>query len=439
MKTSAKIQPCLLITLLFGLGSLVLTANAAWAQAVKVEVVEHGGKYQLLRNGEPYRVKGAGLSEEDLESLAAHGGNSIRTWGTVDGPEGTIRLLDHAHELGVTVSLCLYTGSERVGFDYEDEAAVARQFARIKQEVLKYKDHPALLTWIIGNELNFDFKNLKVYDAVNDLSKMIHEVDPNHPTTTTIAGFSEGMIDILHDRAPDLDFMSFQLYAQLYALPEFVKDTDFKDPYFITEWGAIGHWEVPQTSWGAPLEQDSTTKAETYLRGYKKVIEPFTDQIIGNYVFLWGQKQEKTPTWYGLFTETGEETEVIDVLHYIWTGSWPENRAPQVKSMRLDGKAAHKNIRLKVGKTYHAQLKANDPDGDTLSYLWQVKPESDAKQIAGDYEAEIASLVGHIIDPDKQEAQLIAPDHPGAYRLFVYAYDGQGHAAHANIPFYVDR
>jgi len=265
MKTSAKIRPCFLITLLFGLGSLVLTANAAWAQAVKVEVVEHGGKYQLLRNGEPYRVKGAGLSEEDLESLAAHGGNSIRTWGTVDGPEGTIRLLDHAHELGVTVSLCLYTGSERVGFDYEDEAAVARQFARIKQEVLKYKDHPALLTWIIGNELNFDFKNPNVYDAVNDLSKMIHEVDPNHPTTTTIAGFSEGMIDILQERAPDLDFFSFQLYAQLYALPEFVKDTDFKDPYFITEWGAIGHWEVPQTSWGAPLEQDSTTKAETYL------------------------------------------------------------------------------------------------------------------------------------------------------------------------------
>jgi len=295
-----------------------------------------------------------------------------------------------------------------------------------------------LLTWILGNELNYDYKNPMVYDAVNDLSRWIHEVDPNHPTTTAVAGFSESMVKVLRERAPDLDFVSFQLYAQLYSLPEFIEDTGFSDPFFLTEWGAIGHWEVPKTSWGAPLEQDSTTKAETYLRGYRKVIEPHLDQILGNYVFLWGQKQEKTPTWYGLFTETGEETEVIDVLQNVWTGQWPENRAPQIKSMRMDGKAGHKNIRLKTGKTYPALVTATDADGDTLTYSWQVKPESTAQEVAGDYEAQIASLEGHIVGPTNREASLVAPDDPGAYRLFVYVYDGQGHAAHANIPFYVD-
>ncbi len=439
MKKLSKIHLSSLTAILFGLGLPVFTSSTTWAQAVKVEVVKQGGKYQLLRNGEPYRVKGAGLDGADLEKLAAHGGNSIRTWGTVDGPEGTMQLLDQAHALGITVSLCLYTNPERLGFDYDNETAVNRQFAAIKQEVLKYKDHPALLTWIIGNELNYDYKNPRVYDAVNDISEMIHEVDPNHPTTTTTAGFSEGLIEVIHNRAPDLDFISFQLYAQLFVLPEFIKDTGFTDPYFITEWGAIGHWEVPKTSWGAPLEQNSSEKAETYLRGYRKVIEPFADQVLGNYVFLWGQKQERTPTWYGLFTETGEETEVIDVLHYIWTGNWPENRTPQIESMRLDGKPGHKSIMLKGGKTYRAEFKAQDPDGDVLTYLWQVKPESDAIQVGGDYEAEIASLNAHLINPTEQNAQLIAPEKPGAYRLFVYAFDGQGHAAHANIPFYVDR
>ena len=32
---------------------------------------------------------------------------------------------------------------------------------------------------------------------------------------------------------------------------------------------------------------------------------------------------------------------------------------------------------------------------------------------------------------------LTAPP-PGEYRLFAYAYDGNGHAAHANIPFLVE-
>jgi hypothetical protein len=76
-----------------------------------------------------------------------------------------------------------------------------------------------------------------------------------------------------------------------------------------------------------------------FLRARNDVLARFDGQLIGSYAFLWGQKQERTPTWFGLLTEAGEETETVDVMHYIWTGSWPEIRTPRVVSFQLDGKS----------------------------------------------------------------------------------------------------
>jgi hypothetical protein len=403
--------------------------------AIKVEIVQTADGYQLLRGGEPYVIRGAGLEFGDIASLAAHGGNSIRTWTTANDVETAQEVLDKAHALGITVALCLPMSSEHWGFDYDDPEAVAAQLERFRAEVLKYRDHPALLAWIIGNELNYDYTNPKVYDAVNDVSLMIRELDPNHPTTTTVAGLGADVLNDIVERAPDLDFISFQVYGQLFILPEFLEDTGYDGPFFVTEWGAIGWWEVGKTAWGAPIEATSTEKANTYLRGYREKLEPLEGQLVGSYVFLWGQKQERTPTWFGLFTEAGEKTEAVDVMHYIWNGAWPENRSPQVNSMMLDGKLATDNVTLSAGQTYDAVLDVIDHENDPLAYRWELKPESEATQVGGAFEESIANLDGLVV-ASAGTARITAPQ-PGEYRLFVYAYDDHGHAAHANIPFLV--
>ena len=59
---------------------------------------------------------------------------------------------------------------------------------------------------------------------------------------------------------------------------------------------------------GAPIEATSSQKAEIYRSAYRDKLETLGDQLIGSFVFLWGQKQERTPTWFGLFTEAGEKT-----------------------------------------------------------------------------------------------------------------------------------
>jgi hypothetical protein len=374
------------------------------------------------------------MTSGDLALFAAHGGNSIRNWTTDDRPIATRALLDEAHANGVTVALCLPMGSERHGFDYDDAEAVAGQLEAMRVEVLKYRDHPALLFWIIGNELNHGYSNPRVYDAVNDVARMISEVDPNHPKTTAVAGFKEEVITEIRSRAPALDFISFQLYGSLFGLPERIKALGFKDPFMVTEWGTLGYWEIDQTDWGAPIELTSSQKAAVYQRGYTEILQPLEGQLIGSYAFYWGQKQERTPTWFGLLTERGERTESIDVLHHLWNGRWPADRSPQLLELRLNGKVALDSVRVESGGRYYAEVDAIDPGGDPLAYRWELKPESTATQSGGDFEQPIENIEGFFFGETGARVAIAAPP-PGAYRLFVYVMDGQGNAAHANLPF----
>jgi hypothetical protein len=205
----------------------------------------------------------------------------------------------------------------------------------------------------------------------------------------------------------------------------------------VTEWGTIGYWESATTVWGAPVELNSSQKADTFLRAYRDVLTALEDRLLGSYAFYWGQKQERTPTWFGMLTEDGNLTEVVDVLQYSWTGKWPRNRTPRVQAMLLDGKTAGESIRLTADQTVEAVLELRDPDGDAVTYRWELKPESMATSGGGDYEKRLRNLEGFLSNPNAARTTL-TPPRPGSYRLFAYAANDQGRVAHANIPFLVE-
>jgi exo-beta-1,3-glucanase (GH17 family) len=411
--------------------------SASTSRPIKVEIVKSDDGYQLLRGEKPYDVSGAGMVIDDIERFVAAGGNSIRIWDTAQEEQDTLALLDDAQAHGVTVALGLRMKHERHGFDYDDPIAVAAQLEFVRGEVLKYRDHPAVLLWIIGNELNHDYENPRVYDAVNDVAELINELDPLHPTTTTTSGFKPDVNAEIQARAPALDFVSFQMYGSLFGLQERLAETGFDRPFMVTEWGTIGYWEVETTDWGAPVELHSSAKAATYLRAYRDILEPLKGQMIGSYVFYWGQKQERTPTWFGMLTEDRNLTEVADVMQYAWTGRWPDNRAPRVEGTRLDGKTSSDSVVLKAGRAYQANFDVVDSDGDPIAYRWELKPESKATSGGGDFEVPIANIEGFLGDSASATTTLTAPP-PGKYRLFAYASDDNGRVAHANIPFLVE-
>lgn len=418
----------------FCVANTIAQNNNESSSPVKVEITKTAdGKFQLLRGGQPYFVKGAGGSKFP-DRIAAYGGNSIRTWGSRDGQS----VLDTAQKHGLTVLMGLDVSRERHGFDYNDTVVVRKQLDQLRVEVLKFRNHPALLAWGIGNELNLRYKNPRVWDAVNDIAKMIHELDPNHPVCTVLAGISKDLVTNLKERCADLNFLSVNTYGDLAGLPQNIRNTGWAGAYMVTEWGPTGHWESLTTPWKSAIEETSSEKAAVYKSRYEYSIAKDKDRCLGSYVFLWGQKQERTPTWYGIFTEHGEESEVADVLQYLWSGTWPANQAPHIYSLQVNDQKSINFLYLKPGTNYSANVVAFDPNQDRLSYRWEVLPEPTQLSDGGDFEARPkvieSSIAGNL---NKNKITFISPSKEGAYRLFVYVSDGKNKVATANFPFYV--
>ncbi len=114
---------------------------------------EHG-TYRFYRNGKPFLVKGAS-GFTNLKALSEAGGNTIRVWDTVN----LASILDsaQAYHLAVVVGLPMPDNKNMDEF-YNDEAKVAAHYKNLEKTVYRYRHHPALLSWCIGNELTFPYK-----------------------------------------------------------------------------------------------------------------------------------------------------------------------------------------------------------------------------------------------------------------------------------------
>ena len=189
----------LLLTLALLFAGPLSFGEVAMVEAIPVELRQTENGFQLLRDGEPYLIRGAG-GTHSLQQLADAGANSIRTWDA----QGVDALLDEAHSLGLSVTVGIWLGHERQGFDYNDEAQVSEQFERARKAVLRYKDHPALLLWGVGNEMEGyeSGDSPAIWTAVNDIASMIKEIDPHHPTMTVTAELGGGRIESVHQRSP---------------------------------------------------------------------------------------------------------------------------------------------------------------------------------------------------------------------------------------------
>ena len=400
----------------------------------KVELKgNHSDGYRLTVDSAPFFIKGAGLEFGRLESLALAGGNAFRTWRVENGERDAIDILNEAEALGLKVCMGLDIARERHGFDYSDQDAVNAQNEQMMRDVIRLKDHPALLMWGLGNELNLRARDHRVWDAIEDLAQRVKQADPDHPVTTMLAGVDAPTVRAIADRAQSLDFLSFQIYGEIDRLPEILAEAGYNGPYQITEWGPTGHWESPETRWGRPFEPSSTRKADDIARRYKEVILADSKRCLGAYIFLWGQKQERTPTWYGMFLENGERTEAVDVMQAAWTGKELEQKAPQIQSISLNKQEAPASIEARIGEPMSAEIRVQSNDEVLIS--WRVREEvpTALQSDGGDFEPTPPTVESQLgTQSPRFNFQL---SEPGEYRLFCQIDAPHAISAVANIPF----
>jgi hypothetical protein len=397
-----------------------------------VKIERTGQRFELTRNGEPFFIKGAGGSEY-LEKLAQAGGNSMRTWSI------SRDVLDKAHEKGLTVCAGLRMLVPRHGADYRDPNMLKKQRDRIYRDITELKDHPAVLMWGIGNEVehNADPEDIiLVWKEIEQIAQMVKELDPNHPVITVIAGAGRKLQDI-QQLCPTLDAIGINSYGDLGKVPRQIERFGWEKPYLITEFGPRGWWEVQKTPWGLPIEDTSTEKAKFYYDAYKAGIDN-QPNCLGSYVFLWGNKQEKTHTWFNLFLPDGSPTEMIDTMTLLWTGKWPQNRAPKIGSKKIYTENNEKLHIYKSSSKILFKVQASDPEGDELTAKWDLRrDESDNPATGGDWEERIPPIEGAVISSESDSALINMPAEIGNYRLFAYVYDSSGKAATANLPIQV--
>ena len=403
--------------------------RAERAQPSRVEVQRTERGWTLLRDGSPYVIKGAG-GHENLERLVEAGGNSIRTW---DG-EGIDELLDRAHELGLSVTVGIWLEHERHGYDYNEPEVREAQLAKVERIVRAYRDHPAVLIWGVGNEVEIGGDMGKAFRAVEEAASLIKSLDANHPTMGVIAEIGSNKAKRLLESCPSIDILGINSYAGLPSIPARLRAQGVEHPYIITEFGPRGHWEGPVTSWGAPVEPSSVEKVEMYERHYREgIASEIPGMCLGSYVFLWGQKQETTSTWFGMFLETGQALPTVDVMQRLWTGERPRNSAPLVGAIETSVKpeSVSPRERLELSAQIH------DPDGDAVRVEWRVVQETSDRKMGGDAERAPEEAAVSLISVGASSAVIEAPAQPGAYRVFVYAYDDAGGVGTANLPFRV--
>ena len=408
---------------------------AAMSAQVRVQKNSAGG-WDLLVDGQKTYIKGIGGTNR-MDVAAASGANACRTWsGTVPQVQRTIA---EAKENNMYIMQGI--GLTKDPKMYEDEEYKNRLRQQCRELAETFKDDPNIIMWGIGNEIELNGDSTqKAWEFVNELSELIKSIDKRHLTSTVIT-YNQKSLNLVAKYAPSLDFVGINCYGGIERLANMVQTSDYDGPYLVTEWGPTGWWECAKTSWGAPIEQSGEEKRICYEERYNIITRD--PACMGSFCFLWGQKEERTPTWFCMFTENGveglplkgEKATTVEAMERAWTGKEPSQTAPVISSLKANNLAVSQNPTFAAGQKMKIKADVKDKENDKMTFVWEVLKEATITANGGAYEPR-PDRVGQVVTTKKPSMNLKISE-PGAYRVYLYALDGTGYAASINLPILI--
>ncbi len=285
----------------------------------------------ILVNGAPFTVKGVGYSpvpigndpailghndyftsnyaaiyNRDLPLLRQMGANTIRLWGwnnTADHND----FLNKAYNNGtdpiyVIVSFWMEPGDWSYP-DISSPAARAKIKADFRNMVATNKNHPAVLMWAIGNELNADWmygnKLNDLFSLINEMAQEAHlEEGVNyHPVTTPLLDKNLiSTIDLYNLNMTNLDVWSVNLYRGS-SFGSFFSDyaNDSGKPLVITEYGIDAYNDTK----GDEYEKNGTPYQALYDESLWKEIVANSDVVSGGSIMAYSDEW-----WKGKYGQT---------------------------------------------------------------------------------------------------------------------------------------
>ncbi|MCA9409049.1 MAG: DUF4082 domain-containing protein [Candidatus Omnitrophica bacterium] len=186
----------------------------------------------------------------DFQMMQELGINTIRTYVDIGTDDVALDFLDQAYLHGLKVLVNVRTTNV-------DEKCFANSANEVEGVVEAYKNHPALLGWIIGNEWNITSRPFFCYNSIEaaaldieTTAQYIKSVDPNHIVSSVL-----GMRPVHHNRGADLfengdfgvaftnifnvDVWGFNIYRSQSLDPFYLQwQARFPDkPFFVSEFG----------------------------------------------------------------------------------------------------------------------------------------------------------------------------------------------------------